>query len=454
MSKPLHKIRPILLLILMCASLLASSVAPALSAESPIRVILFIGDGMGEAQRTAARWYALGQSGQLAMDRLAYNSWARTASADNPVTDSAAAATALATGVKTNNGRVAMTPDGAAPLTTILELAQPHGLAVGLVTTVQMAHATPASFAAHVPNRNQAAEIAAQMLGRGVNALLGGGEDEFLPVTATGQYPEAGERTDGRDLITEATAAGYTYVWDAAGLSAVDPAATLQLLGLFSDEEMPRPPAAPALSEMTAKAIAVLAQDPDGFFLMVEGGQIDWACHANDAARAITETLDFDAAVEIGLDFAATTDNTLVIVTGDHETGGMAVSLSDNGGRAFTMPDATPFYVAWATTTHTGADVPTNAQGPRADLAQGTYENTYIYTIMTEALKETLSVSLHDSFTAASELYPPPLLGGALLSVIVLIFIRRTTMSSRRTDKRDSPASPSSKAITPHILPY
>jgi sugar lactone lactonase YvrE len=155
-------------------------------------IILFIGDGMGEAHRTAARWSAVGQSGALAMDRMPFVGWSRTASADNPVTDSAAAGTAIATGVKTNNGMIGQDPDDN-PLTTILERAQAKGMAVGLVTTVQMAHATPASFAAHVPDRNMMAEIASQMvLTTEVDVLLGGGEDEFLPTTATGCFGSGG----------------------------------------------------------------------------------------------------------------------------------------------------------------------------------------------------------------------------------------------------------------------
>lgn len=242
-------------------------------------IILFIGDGMGEGQRTAARWLAVGQDGTLAMDAMPFGGWSHTASADNPITDSAAAGTALATGVKTNNGLVGQDPAGNA-LITILERAKSRGLSVGLVTTTQMAHATPACFAAHVPDRRMMTEIARQMLfsGAEVDVLLGGGEDEFLPTTATGCYPQPGERSDGRDLIAEATAAGYTYVCDATAFATVIPTSTTRLLGLFADEGMARP-FSPSLAEMTEKAIDVLSQDPDGFLLMVEGGQIDWACH-------------------------------------------------------------------------------------------------------------------------------------------------------------------------------
>jgi alkaline phosphatase len=351
-------------------------------------IILFIGDGMGEAQRIAARWSAVGQIGALAMDRMPFGGWTRTAAADNPVTDSAAAATAMATGVKTNYGVVGQDPDGN-PLTTILERAQAQGMAVGLVTNTHLTHATPAAFAAHVPDRTMMTEIGRQMLAAGVDVLLGGGEDEFLPTTATGCYPEPGERVDGRDLIAEAQVAGYTYVCDAIAFATVVPASTTHLLGLFSDEGMIRP-FTPSLAEMTQKAIAILSQDPDGFFLMVEGGQIDWAGHANDAGNVISDTIGFDEALAVAQAYASTAGDTLIIVTADHETGGMMVGLTaskdpDEDG-PFYMPGGIPFYVNWTTDRHTAVDVPTTAQGPWSDLLLGTYENTHIHDVMLRAL--------------------------------------------------------------------
>ncbi|NOZ30196.1 MAG: alkaline phosphatase [Chloroflexi bacterium] len=347
-------------------------------------VILFIGDGMGEAQRIAGRWSAKGQSGRLSMEAMPFGGWARTASADNAVTDSAAAATALATGVKTNNGMIAVSPAGD-PLVTILERAQARGMAVGLVTTTQIAHATPAAFVAHVQSRQEMQEIARQMIAAKVDVLLGGGEDEFLPTTATGCYPQPGERTDGRNLITEAVAAGYVYVCDATSFAAVDPASTSRLLGLFADEGMVRP-FSPSLADMTRKAIEILSRDPDGFFLMVEGGQIDWASHANRAADTITDVIGLDEAVTVAKTYAASAPNTLIIVTADHETGGMSVDLTSGEQGPFSMPDGTPFYVSWTTRGHTGVNVPTTALGPWSHLLSGEYENTYIHDVMQRAL--------------------------------------------------------------------
>ncbi|MDH4138875.1 MAG: alkaline phosphatase, partial [Anaerolineae bacterium] len=277
------------------------------------------------------------------------------------------------------------------PLTTILERAQARGMAVGLVTTVQMAHATPASFAAHVDDRNKMTEIASQMvLTTEVDVLLGGGEDEFLPTTATGCYPQPGEWTDGRNLIEDAMAAGYTYVCSATAFAAVDPASTTRLLGLFADEEMPRP-FSPSLAEMTQKAIDILSQDPDGFFLMVEGGQIDWASHSNNAAYVISDTIGLDEAIVVAQTYASTISNTLVIVTADHETGGMSANLTSSGWPGedgpFYMPELTPFYVNWTTGGHTDADVPITAQGPWSDLLAGADENTHIHDVMCMALE-------------------------------------------------------------------
>jgi len=366
-----------------------SLIPPAQTTSSHAKaIILFVGDGMGDEHRKAGRWASVGQSGQLAMDDLPYHGWLQTASADNPITDSAASATAMATGLKTDNGHISIDPDEAI-LETILEIAETRGMATGLVTTVQISHATPGAFAAHVPDRNMYTEIALQMIGSGVDVLLGGGEDEFLPATETGCYIEPGERGDGRNLVSEAQATGFTYVCDAAGLAGVNPLTTDRLLGLFADEGMVRT-FSPSLALMTERALEILSRDSDGFFLMVEGGQIDWAGHANDGANVIGDVIGLDEAVSVGLDYAALHPDTLVIVTADHETGGMAASLTSSGDPGedgpFFMPNSTPFYVNWTTTGHTEADVPVTASGPWSSTLQGTQQNTEVFFTMRKAL--------------------------------------------------------------------
>jgi alkaline phosphatase len=233
-------------------------------------------------------------------------------------------------------------------------------------------------------------EIADQMLAARINVLLGGGEDEFLPTSAAGCYPEPGERTDGRDLVLEAVNLGYTYVCDVGAFSAVEPLSTTHLLGLFADEGMIRP-FSPTLVEMTQVALDVLSQDPDGFFLMVEGGQIDWASHEKNAQDAILDTFGLDEAVSAAMQHPSMTAGSLIIVTADHETGGMSVDLTSSGSPGedgpFFMPDGTTFYVNWTSSSHTGADVPTAAWGRWSYLLSGTYENTHIHDVMRTALE-------------------------------------------------------------------
>ena len=365
----------------------ANSIAaskPSIQPGLPPAIILFIGDGMGAAQRTAGRWASVGQTGQLNMDRLPVSGWVMTHNAANAITDSAAAATAMATGEKTVNGYLSISVD-LRELPTILELAQSRGWSVGLVSTTQIAHATPAAFAAHEVNRANYTQIALEMLEHQPNVMLAGGEDDFLPDTETGCYPNPGHRDDGRNLIAEAVSAGYTYICDAAGLAALDLGNTNHLIGLFADDGMLRP-YTPTLKQMTSAALDILSQDPDGFFLMVEGGQIDWAAHDNEAELVINDVISFDAAVGQGSEYAQAHPNTLLIVTADHETGGMRVDLESSGEPSedgpFWMPDGTDFYVNWTTLGHTGVDVPVSAWGSQSQGLAGTLDNTHIYTVM------------------------------------------------------------------------
>jgi len=359
-----------------------------LSPKSPPAVILFIGDGMGEQHRTAARWASLGIDGKLNMDALPYSGYTMTADAIGFVTDSAASATAIASGQKTYNGRLGLAPN-LTPLPTILEAAQAAGMSVGLVTNVQLSHATPAAFASHVMSRLNYEEIAVQILEHKPDVLFAGGEDDFIPESEIGCHPSNGHRDDGRNLIEEALAAGYTYICGLKGFEALNLEGSGPILGLFGDDHIQRPYQI-SLAEMTSAAITALSQDNDGFFLMVEGGQIDWDSHANDAENMIAEVLEFDAAVAQGLEYAAANPNALIIVTGDHETGGMSLSLEANGGwredGPFIMPDGTPFYVNWTSTSHTGVDILTTAQGLLAEELAGHYENTHIFDVMLQVL--------------------------------------------------------------------
>jgi len=324
-------------------------------------VILCIGDGMGLAHITAARIRLMSMGGRLAMDSMPITGLVTTCSADKLITDSGAAATALATGHKTNNGMIGVAPDGTR-LRTILEACQAKGLSAGLVVTSSVTHATPAAFGSHTSSRSDEVGIATQLLGNRIDVLLGGGREFFLPDTITGSH-----RTDHRDLIAEAIKAGYQYLSTGKQL---EQTAGVRLLGLFQMGQLTGDSLEPSLAEMTAAAIKALRQDTDGFFLMVEGSQIDWGGHRNNAEAVIHEVIQFDAAVKACLDFAAADGHTLVVVTADHETGGMSVT----GG----LLHGDSLQIGWQTTDHTASQVPIYAFGPQAVRFTGVLDNTDI----------------------------------------------------------------------------
>lgn len=365
------------------------SPTPVESGPRPVQaIILFIGDGMGEYHRLGAQWLASGALAPLAMDAMPARGYATTAAADREITDSGAAATALATGRKTNYASLGVDVNNV-PVTTILEHAQEAGWAAGLVSTVRLADATPGAFAAHVPSRAMFLEVARQMLGHGIEVLLGGGEDDFTLGTSNGCGSQPGHRGDA-NLVQNAIEAGATYICTAEMLAGLDLSATPRLLGLFADDDMPFP-ANPTLAEMTRAAISVLSQNPNGFFLMVEGGQIDHFSHDNDALGALQATLELNAAVAQAQVYALGQPNTLIIVTADHETGGMTLNLDGalsgiGQDGPYTMPDGTVFYVNWATGGHTAVHVPVTAQGPYSQLLTGEYPNTHIFEVMYAAL--------------------------------------------------------------------
>jgi alkaline phosphatase len=354
----------------------------------PFNIILIIGDGMGENHRRAASWLVAGEDAALEMDLMPVSARMGTASAYSPITDSAAAATALACGVKTRNGVIGLDRD-LNRRTSILERAQRMGKAVGLVTTTQISHATPAAFIAKVESRHDMTDIAAQMMDADIDVLLGGGENEFLPSGSSGFHSRYGGRSDGRDLIAEARSKGYSTVFDEYSFRLEDPTFDGRLLGLFAEGGMMRP-YSPSLAAMVKRAISILSRDPDGFFLMVEGGQIDWASHYNSAEDAIGETIGLDEAVTIAKSFAALQGNTMVIVLADHETGGMSLNLLPTGNAGedgpFFMPGGEPFYVNWGGSGHTPKNVPLTAGGPGAKAFPALLENTQVHDIMLEAL--------------------------------------------------------------------
>ncbi len=369
----------------------AASPEPPTPTPEPIGppgIILFIGDGMGKNQRLAATWLVSGEGGLLVMDNMPVHGTVQTASANNPVTDSAAASTAMATGTLTNNGYLGVDPSKNS-LTTILELAQVSGWSVGLVTTVQLAHATPGAFASHYPDRSNLPEIARQMMVHNIDVLLGGGEDDFFSKDEQGCYPGIGHQNIGSSLVDAAVEAGYTYLCTAEELQSLDPTKEDRVIGLFGGEEM-IPPFNPNLAQMTQTAIDILSQDEDGFFLMVEAGQIDWAAHENEAMQTMQNTVGLDTAVAMAQIYALENPNTLIIVTGDHETGGMRINQDGDGSYRqdgpFTMPDGRSFWIDWSTTGHTPDLIPVTAQGPFSEMLAGEYPLTQIFQVMAAML--------------------------------------------------------------------
>lgn len=346
--------------------------------------ILFIGDGMGPEQVRAAGMYLHGEPGTLFFERFPHRAEVTTASAEGKVTDSAAAATAMATGRKVTNGVVSLaTPGDGSPLPTILERSSADGRRVGLVTTTHATHATPAAFGAHARSRDDYDEIAWDYLTRSKpDVLLGGG---------------------GYGLSKAAAVfAGYPTVTTRKDLLAVDPGTADRLWGLFGHSHLPYEHdglgSAPHLSEMARAALAILERDPDGFFLMVEGGKIDHACHSNDLVRAVKETIEFANAVQAAYEWAKDRDDTLILVTADHETGGLSVKKNQGAGK---LPE-----VAWSSKDHTGANVSLYAWGPGSERISGTVDNTQIYEILVDFLAAGVGAEPSRAAGAADVLEP------------------------------------------------
>ncbi|WP_429025894.1 alkaline phosphatase [Aeromonas media] len=449
---------------LVCTALFAAlgglSQAQASDAKN---VILFIGDGMGPSVLTATRLFKVGEEGNLEIMSLPRSARIKTFSHDAQTTDSAPSMAAYTTGVKMNNEVIAMssdtkavapskdangnkginncTGDNGTPVPTILELAKAAGKSVGAVTTTELTHATPAATYAHICHRDAAYAIAEQAvpggagfnaaLGDGVDVLMGGGANHWTPYSASNK----GGRADGRDLTAELGAQGYQYVTTQSDLAKIESG---KVLGLFSakshlDYELDRVAkgaanAQPSLSEMTAKAIDLLSQNSQGYFLMVEGGRIDHALHATNAKRSLTDAVALDEAVKTALGKVDLAD-TLIVVTADHDhtmtingyaaKGNPVLDLVKNSdgstqhdvdGKPFTTlvfgngpnrADVRPTLtsdqvmaddylqetgVKLGSETHGGGDVMLFADGAGSGRFKGTLDNTLVFGKLKEAL--------------------------------------------------------------------
>ncbi|RKQ91560.1 alkaline phosphatase [Solirubrobacter pauli] len=370
-------------------------------------VIVLQGDGMGTAQRDLIRLVTVGNrpGKELHMNRLEHAGLVHTDPADpkQAVTDSAAAATAFATGVKTFNGAIGVDAQGK-PVRTLLEDARRMGKATGLVTTSQVTDATPAAYAAHVSDRAQQSEIARQFLEQSKpDVILGGGEDYWYPAGTEGGWPDhpatdpsEASKGDKGNLVEKAKGLGYTYV---STRDALRKARGPKLLGLFANEELFEhreegkgdlyDPAVP-LPEMASKALSVLSRDRDGFFVLIEEEGIDEMAHENNAGLMIKAGAALDATVKVAVDFARSHPGTLIVVQGDHETGGLTIEnpdTADESGEELSKEDG-PFTVKgtqlqvfadWTTGQHTGADTPITASGPGSEAFDGVIDNTDVH---------------------------------------------------------------------------
>ena len=291
------------------------------ASASATQVIVLVADGFGSAAATAYRHF---QEGTPPLWESGVQALVRTGSASSPVTDSAAAATAYATGVKTYNGAVAVDVHGE-PLPSVLDLASRAGMATGIVSTAAITDATPAAFAASAPDRADHLGIAQQYVDNGdLDVILGGGGASFLG------DPDG----DGASTLAEAVDDGFTLV---STPEQMETATGDRLLGLFSDEAFDapighgalgdRPPDEPSLAAMTDVALSRLSADQDGFFLLVEEEATDDAGHANDSAAMMAAARSYEHALKVALDYAEANPGTLVISVADHETGGVTLEL-------------------------------------------------------------------------------------------------------------------------------
>ncbi len=376
MKRTFHAKPPLRALALLALALVALSSCAAAGfpapASGPKYVFLFIGDGMGRNHVAAAELYAATPEAAgkgvapLRFPAFPVRGEIATHNASWGVTDSAAAATALASGRKTANGILNMNPRATERYAIITDLAKARGRRVGVVTSVSLDHATPAGFYAFSGARGDYYEIAAQLAARKFDYFGGGG---FLsPTGADGTKP---------DIFALAAANGFTVARTKAAFAALAPGIGRAIAvgeRLDADKALPcaadRAPGDLALADFVAKGIELL-DDGGGFFMMAEGGRIDWASHANDIFRALPEVADLDRAVAAAIAFqSAHPDETLIVVTSDHETGGLEIA----DGEGF---DWARF--SWSTDKHTGQKVAVFASGIGQELFSGSYDNTGIF---------------------------------------------------------------------------
>ena len=350
-------------------------------------VILLIGDGMSASQITSYRLLKEGPNGRIAVDNFPISGIVLTHSADAIITDSASSATAYSTGSKTKNGFLGVDQEGRI-LENLTEKLDNFGFVSALISTSEVTHATPAAFSSHVDSRRNTDEISSQMLESKVATILGGGRKFFLSAE------NGGKRKDKRDLLEEAKKSHkilmHKHELDITGITPSD-----RILGLFADEHLrdeenpDNHSSEPTLTEMLRfsleRAEAAIDNQCRGSFVMVEGSQVDWAGHANNIDYLERELKEFDEATRYALEYAKKNPDTLVVVTADHETGGLLIepiALSYYKGNNIKFS----FNTAIGGGSHTGVPVPVYAHGPGSLNFSGTLDNTDVYRAILSAL--------------------------------------------------------------------
>lgn len=330
---------------------------------TPQNIIFMVGDGMGLTQITSG---IIANKG-LNLEKINSIGLSKTHSSQQLVTDSAAGATAFSIGEKTYNGAIGVDNDKQ-PKETILESLAKDGYSTGLIATCNITHATPASFYAHQPSRKMYYEIAADMVKTTPDVFVGGGKIHFENRT-----DEKQGQPDDRNIIQELENKGVTFVDSFEELEN-----TTGKVGYFFSDDHPKKILEGRGDYLPNSILPVIhqleKQSEKGFFLVVEGSQIDWGGHANDSEYIISEMIDFDKAVGKVLEYAQANQNTLVIITADHETGGYALNGSGENFR-----DYSNISPAFTTGGHTGVMVPVFAYGPGEEHFRGIYNNNNIY---------------------------------------------------------------------------
>ena len=341
-------------LILLALSLCSSPTWAQKKVKHPKNIILMIGDGMGVSQIYAGM---TGNFGQLHLERMPVIGFHKNQASNAFVTDSAAGATAFSCGVKTYNGAIGVDAAGN-PVPTILEMAEENGLATGLIATCSITHATPASFISHQPSRSLDEDIAKDFLATDIDVFIGGGRKFFA------------DRKDGLNLVDSLKSRNYQI---ANSIEEVQQVKRGKLAAFLADEQQPRFSAGRGdqLVKSTETGLELLKTNKKGMFLMIEGSQIDWGGHGNDTQYIVEEMIDFDKAIGKVLDFAEKDGNTLVIITADHETGGVSLPQGNL--------ERNEVELAYHSDDHTGILVPIFAYGAHSGEFRGVYENTEVF---------------------------------------------------------------------------